>query len=79
MEQIRLGLSQKLDVATYADLKFTSAQMYEIRLGLLLGIDISIYAHPELAPETMCLIRRKLKPVENNTQQEVFQTLIPCC
>lgn len=79
MEQIRLGLSQNLDASIYADLKFSSAQMYEIRLGLLLGVDISTYTHPDLTPETMCSIRRKLKPVENNTQQGILQTLIPCC
>ena len=40
MEQIRLGLEKKLDVAVYANHLLSHFQMREIRLGLEAGLDV---------------------------------------
>ena len=57
MEEIRLGLTDGLDVSVYAKHEFDSEQMSEIRLGLADGLDVSVYAKPELSWKQMEEIR----------------------
>ena len=59
MEQIKLGLEDKLDVSWYANPEFNLYQMKQIRLGLLNNIDVSIYAKKELNWKKMREIREK--------------------
>lgn len=48
MQQIRVGLEEKLDISLYAKPEFNHLQMYQIRKGLEEKIlDVSIHAKPE--------------------------------
>lgn len=41
MEQIMMGVKQRVDITKYKDPKLNWKQMREIRLGLVMGIDLS--------------------------------------
>ena len=45
MDEIKLGLKNKVDVSIYAKKEFDCFQMYEIRLGLQNNLDVSFYAN----------------------------------
>lgn len=85
MSEIRLGLSQNLDVSIYAKPEFNEYQMNQIRRGLEQYVDVSIYAKPEFTSDQMDYIRLGLennlglsiysKPEFINFQMEVIECL----
>ena len=68
MEEIRLGLKNKVDVSVYANKKYDNKQMKEIRLGLEANIDVSSYLDPVLNPKTMRKRKNKLINEKKNSQ-----------
>lgn len=51
MEQIYLGLKNKVDTNIYSKPEFNSDQMREIRIGLECGVDVSSLVDPEKSLE----------------------------
>lgn len=61
LEQINLGLNDKIDVSIYSKRYFDADQMRQIRFGLMHNIDVSIYAHPYFDSNQMYQIRNGLE------------------
>lgn len=61
IQEIKEGLTAKVNVAAYARLEFSSIQMRQIRLGLESGVDVSIYANPDYDWLQMMEIRKGLE------------------
>ena len=61
LEQIRIGLENKVDVSIYEKREFNWEQMMEIRLGLENKVNVSTYAKPEFSWEQMHEIRMGLE------------------
>lgn len=68
LEEIRLGLEDKLNVEIYAKPGYTWAQMHELRLGLKNNVDISYYADSRYSYKQMSLIREGLEKNIDVTQ-----------
>ena len=60
MNEIRLGLSSKVNVSLYANSEFDWGQMNEIRDGLEDDLDVSLYANLKFSKYQMREIRLKL-------------------
>ena len=61
MEQIKLGLMNKIDVSIYAQIeKYSWKQMRELRLGLKNNLDVSYYVNSRLTWKEMNEIRMSL-------------------
>lgn len=61
IQEIKEGLTARVNVALYARLEFSSIQMRQIRLGLENGVDASIYANPDYDWLQMIEIRKGLE------------------
>jgi hypothetical protein len=60
MAELRVGLSQGVDVSLFADPRFSANQMFAIRICLYDGVDVSKYADPSIPWEKMIDIRKSL-------------------
>ncbi len=69
VEEILLGLEDKIDVSIYADSKFDDKQMRKIRLGLKNGVDVSVYADSEFDDEQRNQI---IAGVENGVNVSIY-------
>jgi len=57
LHQIKLGLSDNVDVDIYADPRFDAKQMGQIRMGLIDGVDVEEYMNPKYTWRKMKAIR----------------------
>ncbi|SCG83674.1 hypothetical protein DW1_2108 [Proteiniborus sp. DW1] len=72
IEQIHLGLKNKIDIDKYANPKFNFNQMREIRVGLENGVDVSPYITPEF---NYMQIRVIAKGLEKNVDVSSYAKL----
>lgn len=61
IQEIKEGLTAKVNVTVYARLDFSAIQMRQIRLGLENGVDVSLYAMPDYDWLQMMEIRKGLE------------------
>ncbi len=57
MEEMRLEMSQGIDMSKYRSMGFDTQQLYQIREGIAAGIDVSAYAKKEYLADQMRQLR----------------------
>ena len=60
MEEMRLEMSQRIDMSLYRQQGFDNQQLFQIRKGISDGIDVSIYAKKEYLSDQMRELRKGL-------------------
>ncbi|SFB70395.1 DUF342 domain-containing protein [Butyrivibrio sp. YAB3001] len=60
MEELRLEMSQGIDMTMYRAQGFDNQQLYQIRTGLAEGVDVSVYAKKEYLADQMRELRHGL-------------------
>lgn len=64
MEEMRLEMSQGIDMSQYRAQGFDNQQLYQIRMGLADGIDVSVYAKKSYLADQMREIRKGMSKTD---------------